>query len=190
MDAPLRNVRRVDADGCAACTRSRARTPPESRSKPGFQSRDYRGCFTDCRARVHGNEDGDRRVCDRRECDGVAFATSDDESRVYFCALRCAGFCRSRGVANTRSECVAAGRSEFVAAFAGGACWVIANPASSIGWAWDGRDAVALDRVGLSRKRHASPALDALTARVRPRTADARALVVDDDLVLVDDGAR
>ena len=44
--------------------------------------------------------------------------------------------------------------------------------------------------VGLSRQRHASPALDSVTTRVRSRITDARALAVDDDLVLVDYRSR
>ena len=50
--------------------------------------------------------------------------------------------------------------------FASGACWFVADIDSSRFRAWHGRDAVALERVGLSRQRHASPALNSFTTRV------------------------
>ena len=72
--------------------------------------------FADARSRVYRDENGDRRVCDRRERDGVAIAARDDESRLYFRALCGACFRGGGRVANTRSECVVAGRSELVTA--------------------------------------------------------------------------
>ncbi len=78
-------------------------------------------------------------------------------------------------------DSLVAWRSEFIVAFAGCACRSFAHSDSSDLWAWHGRDETALERVGLSRQRHASPAFDSAATGLRSRIADAGALAVDDD---------
>ena len=140
----------------------------------------------DSRSRVYRDANSRRRFCNRRERRCLEITARRAKTRVRFCLIP--GACvrgRSR-VANSRSKCTLARRSEFVIASPGRARRSITHHGPPGLRTRHGRDEVALDRVGLSRQRHASPAFDSPSTRFRSRSADAADLALADGNVLVE----
>src|ERR1044072_139372 len=165
MDSSLPDVRRVAANDWPARAWSRACQSQKSRSEQVFQNRDCRCGVVDCRYCLHGDENRYRRVCDRRERYCYAIVAREDERKSVVCTLLCPRFRRCGGMANTRSKCSPARRLEFIIADGSREGWPLTDSDSSHLWTRHGRDAEALDRMGFSRQRHASPAFDTATTR-------------------------